>query len=83
MTKEQLLEKACELLKEGWVYDIRDAIADAAESFLTQEDAEAWYNGETTQNLYLLISTLKEFDATPIVWGSPEGPEPLTVEAEY
>lgn len=83
MTKEQLLEKACELLKEGWVYDIRDAIADAAESFLTQEDAEAWHQGEMTPNIKVLVNTLDEFNAIPIIWGSPEGPEPLTVEAEY
>ena len=52
-------------------------VAERIENGLTQEDVEAWHNGELTAHVEQLMS---EFDVDELqIWGSHDGNEPLSV----
>lgn len=61
--------------------DEATAIKYALEFVITQDDAEAWHNGDgMTDHLRTAWENLNEVVFQ--IWGSPEGPEPLSVVIE-
>jgi len=57
---------------------VRDALVTAEEAIaasLSDEDIAAWHEGELTENTAVLVKHFGTFQ----VWGSHDGPEPLSV----
>lgn len=65
----------------GDVGDVADAVVATQEGYiletLTDEDVEAWHSGAGSETITSLIERFGVFE----VWGSRQGPEPLTIRA--
>ncbi len=76
---DTIIAAAQRLIDRGDYDDMREALCAAAEEVLTQADCEAWHRTETTPTTDAIVEAFARFDIAPNIWGSPEGPEPVSV----